>query len=582
MHEFLKLRSNFLRVFLVAAMTIIVVKLFSIQVIHHDDYVAKAESQHTMQNTIIAKRGEIYMMDGDDPVPIVMNAKVWSVIIDPQISKNHRDEVENTLREIAAPYITADFSKVFADNFTRYYVIARNVPYKLAQQLKEKDLPGMWFQGSTKRVYPEGTMASGLLGFVNMDGVGQYGVEGALNEKLSGKNGILRTVKDVNNIPLTIGNENVRVPAKDGINVVLSIDRNIQNKAELVLKAKTEEYKVTHATAIVMDPSNGEILAMASVPNYDAENYAKVENAEVFQTNALMDAYEPASVCKTFAFAAAIDMGKMKPDTTFYNTDQTIVDGWPINNLSKGHVGTITMQTALNWSLNTGSTQALRLLGDSETEITGPGKQRLFDYYYDKFWLGKDTGIELVESSGIIIPPDNVNATDARYANMTFGQGLNITAMQIAAAYSSIVNGGEYYKPTIITGEMKNGEFIAYDYQDSDHSTISGETSKTMREMLVTARNLFKNSKGYDKGFYVGGKTGTAQAVRDGKYVMDETIATYAGFGAESKESKARYVIVTKVWEEGKGMDGGTHAKPIFDEISEFMLDYLKMRKTDN
>jgi len=577
MKEFLKLRSNWLRVVFVAAMTLIVVQLFKIQVIKHDEYVAKAETQHTMQNTIVAKRGEIYVMDGDEPVPIVLNEKVWSVILDPQVSKSSRDEIEKFLKTEAGSYITADFNKVFSDNITRYYVVARNVPYKVAQKIKDEELSGVFLQGTTKRVYPEGTMASGLLGFVNAEGKGQYGVEGALNDILAGENGVLKTVKDVNNIPLTIGDDNVKIPAKDGKNVVLSIDRNIQNKAEQILEAKTKEFKVNNGTVIVMDPKNGEIWAIASTPNYDAENYGKVEDAAVFQTNATMDAYEPASVCKTFAMSAAIDMGKMTPDTKYNNTDQTIVDGWPINNLSKGHTGNITMQTALNYSLNTGSTQALRLLGDSETEITTVGKERLFDYYYNKFWLGKNTGIEIAESSGIIIPPDHENGTNARYANMTFGQGLNITALQIAAAYAAVVNGGEYFKPTVVRGEMVNGEFKANEYALADHEVISRETSKTMRKMLVTARNLFKNSAGYDKGLYIGGKTGTAQAIRDGAYVMDETVGTYAGFGATSEDSEPEYIIVTKIWEEGKAMDGGTHAKPIFDELSSFMIDYLRM-----
>ena len=579
MKEFFKLRSNALRFLLIAAMFLIVSKLFSIQVIHHDEYVAQAEAQHTMQNTIVAKRGEIYVMDGETPVPIVMNQKVWSVIIDPQITRGEKDEVNKVLKENASEYLVKDIDKAYESNYLRYFIVARNVPYKQAQAIKEAGLAGVYFQGSTKRVYPEGTMASGLLGFVNADGVGQYGVEGALNTELSGVNGVLKTVKDVNNIPLTIGDDNVKVPAVDGKNIVLSIDRNIQNKAEQILAEKTKEFKVSHGTVIVMDPKNGEIWAIASTPNYDAENYGKVEDAEVFQTNATMDAYEPASVCKTFAFAAAIDMGKMTPDTKYYNTDKTIVDGWPINNLSKGHTGNITMQTALNWSLNTGSTQALRLLGDSEKDITEVGKERLFDYYYNKFWLGQYTGIEIAESSGLIIPPDNINATDARYANMTFGQGMNITALHLAAAYGAVVNGGEYYKPTVIRGEIVDGEYKANEYAEADHRAISEETSKTMRKMLVNARNLFKNSKKYDSGLYIGGKTGTAQAIRNGKYVMDETIATYAGFGATSEDSVPEYVVVAKIWEKGKAMDGGSHAKPVFDELSQYMISYLKMTK---
>ena len=152
MKDFLKLRSNWLRVVFVAALTLIVVQLFKIQVIKHDEYVAKAETQHVMQNTIVAKRGEIYVMDGDEPVPIVLNEKVWSVILDPQVSKSSKDEIEKTLRTEASDYIVADFKDVFSDNFTRYYVIARNVPYKVAQKIKDANLPGVWMQGNTKRV----------------------------------------------------------------------------------------------------------------------------------------------------------------------------------------------------------------------------------------------------------------------------------------------------------------------------------------------------------------------------------------------------------------------------------------------
>ena len=580
MKEFLKLRSNILRVILIAAMTVIVVKLFSIQVVHHDEYVAQAESQHTMQNTIVAKRGEIYMLDGSEPVPIVMNSKVWSVIIDPQITRGDREKVEKTIRENASDFLIRDnFDEAYRTSTLRYYVVARNVPYKNAEALKNADLPGVYFQGSTKRVYPEGELASGLLGFVNQDGKGQYGVEQALNEELSGVNGVLKTVKDVNNIPLTIGDDNVKVPAQDGKNVVLSIDRNIQNKAEQILAKRLKEYKITHGTMIVMDPGNGQIYAIASLPNYDPENYGKVENAEIFQTNATMDAYEPASVCKTFAFATAIDLGKLTPETTFYNTDKTVVDGWPINNAWKGHTGTITMQQALSYSMNTGSTQALRLLGDSETDITQAGKERLYDYYYNKFWLGKYTGIEIAESPGLIVPPSDPDATNARYANMTFGQGFNITAIQIAAAFSSVINGGEYFKPTIVAGYIENGEYKQNKLWDADHATIKPETSKTMREMLVTARTVYRASKGADKGFYVGGKTGTAQAIRDGKYVMDETVATYVGFGAKNKDSMPQYVIVTKFWEKGRALSGETHAMPVFNEMSEYMLEYLKMRQ---
>jgi len=384
-----KLRTNVFRVILFLCFGAIVVKLFSIQIVNHDKYVAEAEKLQVMQNTIVARRGEIYMMDGDENVvPVVMNAKVWTVIIDPLVSRGDRGEIEQKISSIAKDYVViSDWNEVF-DSGLRYYVVARNVPHKQAQAIKEAELDGVWLQATTKRVYPEGVFAAPLLGFVNADGIGQYGVEGALNSDLAGENGVLKTVKDVNNIPLTIGNDNVKIPAVDGKNVVLTIDRNIQSKAEQILEEKTKEFEVENAEILVMDPNTGRVLAMAQTPGYDAADFGNVRDASVYQLDAVMDAYEPASVCKTFAFAATIDQGKMTPETTFVNNDVTYAndDTWPIRNLSLGHTGVITMQTGLSWSLNTASVQALRLLGGSETWITDEGKQKLFDYYYKSVW----------------------------------------------------------------------------------------------------------------------------------------------------------------------------------------------------
>lgn len=569
-------RASFIRLVMAVVFSLITWRLFEIQILNHDKYVALAEEKQTMKKTVVAKRGEIYMMDGSNPVPVVMNEKVWTVIVDPKDAD--REKVERVIDTYAKDKRTAEWSKVFGNEKLRYFVVARNVDRENAEKIKKEKIFGLWLQGNTKRVYPENEMAASLLGFVNSDGVGQYGVEGALNNKLKGENGILKTVKDANNIPLTIGDDSVRIPAVDGKDIVLSIDRNIQNATEKALKNALERYKVANASALVMDPKTGEIWAMANFPSYDPASYNLVKDASVYQNGIVSDAYEPASVCKTFAFAASIDRGVMGPETIFYNTDLTIVDGWEIANLSKGHTGNISMQTALSWSLNTGSTQALRLLGGSETEITFQGKQILYDYYKNKFNLGNVTGIELIESPGIIVSPEHRDGTNARYANMTFGQGLNLTMIQVATAFSAVVNGGEYFTPTLVAGEMKDGEFKKNPLKQPTMQSIESETSKVMREMLLKARRLYKGTEEFDKGLYIGGKTGTAQVIRDGKYVMDETIGSYVGFGSESLEQLPEYVIMTKIWDKGRAMAGGD-AKVIFDEISKYMNEYLRMEK---
>ena len=576
-------RTDLIRVLLALCFILIVARMYDLQIVSHQKYVDLAMSQQTMQNTIFAKRGEIYMMDGDNTTPVVMNEKVYTISVDPFLlrSKGGQElkEDEAKIDQLVQGYAVNTWDKVFANEASRYAVIAKNVPYERAKQIKDAKITGVYAQGSTKRVYPEGDLAAQVLGFVNADGKGQYGIEGSLNKELTGVNGILKTVKDVNNIPLTIGKNNVRVPAQDGKNVVLSIDRNIQKKTEDAIKATIEKFHVTNASAVVMNPRNGQILAMAGTPTYNPAEYANVTDARAFQTDVTMSAFNPASVCKTFALAAAVDSGVMTPETTYNNTDLVTIDGWPIQNAIKGHTGIISMQEVLTYSLNTGSIQALRLLGGSETEITYQGKEKLYDYYYNRFGLGKYTGIELAESKGTVIPPTDIDGTNARYANMTFGQSLDLTMIQVATAFSAVVNGGDYYTPTLVAGEIKNGEFVRDVLKERDHQAIESSTSETMRKMLHTARLVFPNVKYYDEGVYVGGKTGTAQVVKNGKYTFDETIATYIGYGARSETDYPEYVIMTKVWEDNRRLDGGMNAKPIFDEISQFMVNYLKMRR---
>lgn len=576
-------RTDLIRVLLALCFILIVARMYDLQIVSHQKYVDLAMSQQTMQNTIFAKRGEIYMMDGDNTTPVVMNEKVYTISVDPFLlrSKGGQELKEDEVKidQLVQGYAVNTWDKVFANEASRYAVIAKNVPYERAKQIKEAKITGVYAQGSTKRVYPEGDLAAQVLGFVNADGKGQYGIEGSLNKELTGVNGILKTVKDVNNIPLTIGKNNVRVPAQDGKNVVLSIDRNIQKKTEDAVRATIEKFHVTNASAVVMNPRNGQILAMAGTPTYNPAEYAKVTDARAFQTDVTMSAFNPASVCKTFALAAAVDSGVMTPETTYNNTDLVTIDGWPIQNAIKGYTGNISMQEVLTYSLNTGSIQALRLLGGSETEITYQGKEKLYDYYYNRFGLGKYTGIELAESKGTVIPPTDIDGTNARYANMTFGQSLDLTMIQVATAFSAVVNGGDYYTPTLVAGEIKNGEFVRDTLKERDHQAIESSTSETMRKMLHTARLVFPNVKYYDEGVYVGGKTGTAQVVKNGKYTFDETIATYIGYGARSETDYPEYVIMTKVWEDNRRLDGGMNAKPIFDEISQFMVNYLKMRR---
>ena len=561
----------------ILAMVAIAGKLFQIQILQHDSWIAKAEEMHIVQSKIPATRGEIYMLENDEPVAVVLNQSAWTVVIDPQTA--NPEKTEKVVGELAKDQMIAKWEDIFANRNLRYYVAARNVSRDIAKKIREAELTGVYLIEGNSRVYPEGETGSTMLGFVNAEGEGQYGVEGALDEELAGKDGLLKTVTDVNNVALSIGDENVRVPAEDGKNIVLTIDRGLERKIENGIREYLEEKTATHASALVMDPQTGKVLAMATVPTYDAANYAKVEDGSVYVNPVTEIAYEPASICKTFAFAAAIEEGKMTPETTYYNPGYFTIDSQKIENAYKGQLGEITMQTALNYSLNTGSMTALMLLGGSTQEITAKAREVLYDYYYERFGLGKYTGIELYESSGTLVGPhDEVYGFNAFYANMTFGQNLQLSMIQVAAAFSSVVNGGNYYRPTIIAGEVtKEGEFVRAEQEGPVRRTISEETSATMRQMLYGTRNS-RRLYGIDKtGYYIGGKTGTAQTIIDGAYSFDETVASYVGYGGTEGELP-EYVIMVKIWEEGQKIEGEKDAMPLFDKLSNLTIDYLKIR----
>ncbi len=572
-------RIKILKNVVFVALAIIAVRLFFIQIIEHDNWVAKANEQHTLLETITAKRGEIYMMDGDTPAPVVLNQTVYAVVIDP--ATTDKDQIKDALNKYAKEYIVADIDEVYSIEGLRYYIVAKNVPYSVATKIAEEGIASVWLKESNQRVYPEGEMGSTLLGFVNADGIGQYGVEGSLNNLLSGKDGTLKTIADVNKVALSIGKENVKIPAEDGKNVVLSVDRGLERSTEEIIAEHLDSSVATNAAVLIMNPNTGEVLAMTSLPGYSPANYGYVEDASAYINQVTEVPYEPASICKNFTYSAALNEGKMTPDTTYFNEHYVYVDDWQIWNAEtrSSLYGTMNMKRAFYWSLNTGSIYALKLLGDDPNHINQKGRETLYDYYYNKFRLGHATGIELIEAEGYIEDPNEGWGRDSTYANMTFGQNLGITMIQTATAFSAVVNGGYYKTPTIVKGTLENEEIVPLDRQDSiNEQILSSETSATMRDMLINNRD-YKVRGGIDKyGYDVGGKSGTAQVITDGAYddTYSELVGSYIGFVGSAGEMP-QYVIMTKMWGKGQSVGSGD-AMSLFDSLSNFVINYYKLK----
>lgn len=570
-------RSGFLAMLLTGAMVVIVLRLFFLQVIQHDHYVALATEEQVKKLVIPASRGMIYALDGDTPVPLVMNQQVYTMFADPMVVDKPA-QVAQVVRDIAGGNLVVEnIEQNLAEGKTQksmYRVLAKNVTLRQAELIKAKELKGVGFQRVSKRVYPEGQMAAQTLGFVNNEGKGQYGVEQELNDRLTGTDGLLKSVTDVANVPLSIGKDNIRQEAVNGDNLVLTIDRNVQAKAQEALLAGLQRSGATHGSVMVMDPETGHIVALADFPTYSPADFTNVQDEQVFRNIATTEPYEPGSVMKTFTIATGIDKGVINAGSTYYNTDKIKVEDRTITNALKGVTGTITMQSALNNSLNTGMVTIAQRLGDGE-RINKTSRDTIYDYFHNRLGLGERTGVEIAnEQRGILISPDEEQGNAVRYSNMAFGQGLNVTMMQVAAGFSAIINGGTYHSPTVIAGTYENGRLKNENNSKTRPGVISANASAQAKEMIHQARVGYTNTD--TPGYYIGGKTGTSQTLENGQYINSQTVGTYLGFGGT--DAAAKYVIMVQVSGKNMNLEGNKHAMPIFTDISNWLLGYYQLQ----
>ena len=567
-------RSKMLAAILFAIMAIFVVRLFYLQIIQHSYYVDIANKEQVKRLKIPAKRGLIYALDGSTPVLLVMNQTVYTVFADPQTVTDDKKIIE-VIRKIAGGSAKSNLQELLDKTETRYQILATRITRDQADKIKKEDLSGIGFQEETQRVYPEGSLAAQILGFVDYSGTGRYGVESGLNDKLTGVDGLLQSVTDVSDVPLTIGSNNINKPAVDGANIVLSINRSVQSHVEQALADGLTRTGATNASAVVIDPQTGRVLAMANLPSYTPSKFNEAEDVSVFNNDAISKPYEPGSDVKTLTMATGIDKGVVSADSTYNNTDYIRVDDRVINNATLGYTGEITFQFAMNWSLNTGFVTIAQRLGDG-SNITKAARDTMYDYFHNRFRLGQLTGIELAgEATGTVISPDTTEGNAVRYSNMAFGQGMDVTMIQVAAAFSSIANGGKYYTPTIVAGVIDaEGNYIENKIK-APSNPITASTANQVRTMTHVARSNFFVSVD-TPGYYIGGKTGTSQVVENGLYSEDSTVATYLGYGGS--EEVSRYVIMVQVSGAHMSFGGAKDAMPIFTDISNWMLNYLKIQ----
>lgn len=551
-------------------------RLFYLQVIRYDYYKTAALSDQLKQYRIPATRGVIKAHEGDSIVPIALNQKLYTLYADPTLVKNP-DRAAGKLAGITGGNANK-YAKLMRTNKTRYVILAKRLGAGKSDRVLSLKLPGVGTQAQDYRTYPQGSLASQVLGFVDNDGKGQYGLEQALNDKLSGKPGEVKAVTDANGVPLAASKGNVQMPPKDGDSIITSLDLSMQSQAEKILKDDYAKTRSQGLSAVIIDPGTGKIKAMANYPTYDPEDYHKVGDPKLFQNAAVTNAIEPGSSMKVLTAAAALDQGVVNPDTTFYDPAQWVVDGFKITNIEEdGGAREQSIKSLLNLSLNTGATWLLMQMGGGQ--INQKGIETWNKYMVKHYMLGKPTGVEQgYESAGYVPSADmSAPAISLTYANTAFGQALQITALQMAAADSAMLNGGTYYRPSLVD-KIVSPDGKAEDVRPEvvKEDVVSGRVSRamiTLMEYVVRQHKLEGFSYlDFSDNYIVGGKTGTAEVAKPGGgYSETEFNGTYTGFVGGDKP---QYVIVVYNIKPGvAGYAGSYGGQPVFADLAHMLID---------
>jgi cell division protein FtsI/penicillin-binding protein 2 len=555
------------------------IRLFYLQVIKYNYYKQSALSDQLEQAKIPPNRGIILAHDGSQVLPIVLNQKLYTVYVDPTLVKN----ISSTASKIASILggSQSNFENLMATKNTKYVVLAKKISQNQSNRLLGLQLPGIGTIGQDYRVYPQGDLASQILGFVNDDNQGNYGIEQALDKQLSGTPGYLKAITDVNGVPLAASKGNINVAPKNGTNEVLTIDAAIQKQLQEIIQNAAKSEKSPLISAVIMDSNSGAIRALANYPTYNPANYSTVNDSRVFNNAAVSNSIEPGSIMKVFTTAAALDQGVINQNTTYYDPSHWLIDGFNITNIEEdGGAGTKSIEDILNLSLNTGATWMLMQMGGGM--INQKARVAWNNYMTNHFRFGQVTGIEQgYESDGIVPKPNISNESgdqqDLSYANTSFGQGLSVTALQMDSALSAVINGGTYYKPYIIDGSEDSAGNIRYNKpQVVERNTVSKSTSSSMLSLMEqVVQKHYQSGFSYlnfPSNYIVGGKTGTAQVPNPkGGYFSNVYNGTYLGFVGGNKPEYAIAIFVTTPTVNGYA--GSYGAQPIFGNIVHMLIN---------
>jgi stage V sporulation protein D (sporulation-specific penicillin-binding protein) len=532
------------------------------QIVRHGQLASQAQAQYHEVVQLPAVRGAIF---DRHLTQLVVNTAVYSVFVAPdQVPAAQRDRVANGLVSV----LGADRAKVMATlaSGSKFAYISKRIPKDKADQLRTLKLPGVGLEDETQRSYlpgiaPGSTLAANLLGFVNYNGDGQYGLEAKYQTQLAGTPGYISSYRDLANREIVLGSHTHLAPI-NGSDVVLSLDANIQYASEQALADGVKKYHAESGSVLIMDPTTGGIVAWADYPSYNANDFANTDTA-LFKDNVASYVYEPGSVMKVVTLAGAINSGAIAPNTVINDPGYLNIGGYRISDWDHRNHGNVNYSYVLDHSLNVGAMKGMLAEGHDN-----------FYNYLQGFGLTKASGID-VGGENVLLPAPADKLADSQFATAAFGQGIDVNMVQMLAAVNVIANGGKYAPPHVMerVGTKLNPLLL-----QPQRQVITPDTAAKMTAMM---ESVVQNGSGWTsrvKGFELdqAGKTGTSQIPVNGQYTQD-VWASFVGFLPAQHPRFTMMVVMRKPHVDGADKDwtlndGYFTAAPIWQKIAQAMV----------
>ncbi len=604
-------RIKLLSVFFMIFAMILAVQLFHLQIIKGGVYSALALGQHELYQKLFPERGSIYVSEivgGKETLfPLVTNQDLYMLyavprnITDPELAAQKIFEMfglpEDIDMEKAKKQLFVDISpdldpvmaqeikasrwekwleeqknleinkwkETFSKKDDPYEPIRHRITDEQKTQIESWDIAGFEFKKETWRFYPERGMGGHIFGFWGFNGddrQGSYGLEGYFDKILAGQAGEIYSEQDAFGNIIAIGSSSLKEKV-DGSDLILTIDRAIQYKTCQAIYQAVDYFKAESGSVIVLEPKTGAILAMCGAPDFNPNEYNKVEDINVYNNPAIFRAYEPGSIFKIITMAAALDSGSVTPNTVFNDTGSVTINGETIRNFNDKIYGSQTMTQALEKSINTGLVFAM--------EKTTP---KMFKKYVEDFDFGKLAGVTLdSEVAGNISNLDEKG--EIYFATASFGQGITVTPLQMVKAVAAIANGGKMMEPRIIgkiADDKGNVEFME---PVAIRQVISSKTAATLGAMMVSVVENGHGQAAKVDGYRLAGKTGTAQAPKEnGRGYSEDVYTSFVGF---APFDNPRFAMIVNINKPQWGKEAVVTAAPVFKDIAKFILQYYNV-----